>query len=146
MGVQQPIPIQLDRLRHLKFDLKALAFAEQEIAKQWGVKRVSFFQHFKNPEDMGAGDLVILMLAGLRHEDSALTLDDVYRILGAGNMMDTFQQLNVALSLHVNNSAPAETPAPVGGPTPDPPQPTTAAIPSTSTGLSSGASGGSISG
>lgn len=145
MGVQLPIPIQLDKLRHLKFDLKALAFAEQELAKHWGVKRVSFFQHFKNPEDMGAADLVILLLAGLRHEDPALTLDDAYRLLSAGNMMDTFQQLNAALNQHVNNGKTAETPAAAGDAPADPPQPTTAAIPSSSTGPNSGASGGSTS-
>lgn len=145
MGVQQPIPIQLDRLRHLKFDLRALAFAEQELAKQWGVKRISFYQHFKNPEDMGAADLAILMLAGLRHEDPALTLDGVYQILSAGNMLATFQRLTEALDEQVNGKGAEKTSGQEAAPA-DPLQPTTAAIPSNSTGSNSGAPGGSISG
>lgn len=141
MGVQRPIPIQLDKLRHLKFDLKALAFAEQELAKHWGVKRISIFRHFSNPEEMGAADLAIIILAGLRHEDATLTLDDAYRLLGAGNLMEIFQQITDVLNQQVGNGGAAGE----DGATTNPPQPTTAATPSNSTGPHSGPSAGSTS-
>lgn len=138
MGCLTAIPIQLDRLRHLKFDLRALAFAEREIARFWETKeRVSIFTHFAGGV-FGASDLAILLWAGLRHEDPALTLDGAFALLAAETLQQSSQILTQALreQLGMGEAAGAE------GAAVDPPQPPT--LPS-STGSHSGPSGGSTS-
>lgn len=143
MGVQQPIPIQLDKLRHLKMDLRALTFAERELARFWGVPRVSVMQHFQNIGQVGMADLAIMFWAGLRHEDPALTMDAAFDLMGLDFTAAT-AVLKQAMEEHLGaRTAPASSESGVSA---DPPQPTTAAIPSNSIGSNSGAPGGSISG
>lgn len=142
MGVQQPIPIHLDKLRHIKLDMHALALAEREIARFWERnERLSIVQIFQGG-DVGVADLCILLWAGLRHEDPALTVDQAFSLAGAASMQAVSEAMGQALREHLGTGPSA---APDGAPA-DPPQPTTAAIPSTSTGSTSGAPPGSISG
>jgi len=142
MGVQQPIPIQLDRLRHIKLDLRALALAEREIARFWERKeRLSIVQIFQGG-DVGIADLCILLWAGLRHEDPALTVDQAFALVSGVSMQVVSEAMGQALREQLG--ACTQT-APDGAPA-DPPMPTTAAIPSNSTGSNSGLSGSSISG
>jgi len=142
MGVQQPIPIQLDRLRHIKLDLRALALAEREIARFWDRKeRLSIVQIFQGG-DVGIADLCILLWAGLRHEDPALTVDQAFALSGNASMQVVSEAMGRALREHLGTGT---QPAPEGAPA-HPPQPTTAATPSTSTGSNSGPSASSISG
>lgn len=142
MGVQQPIPIQLDKLRHIKLDLRALALAEREIARFWERKeRLSIVQIFQGG-DVGVADLCILLWAGLRHEDPALTVDQAFT-LASGVPMAT---LSEAMGQALREQLGAGTAASPEGATADPPMPATAANPSNSTGSNSGAPGGSISG
>lgn len=136
MGVQQPIPIQLDKLRHIKLDLRALALAEREIARFWERKeRLSIVQIFQGG-DVGIADLCILLWAGLRHEDPSLTVDQAFTLAGNASMQVVSEAMGQALREQLGT----------GDVQPDPPQPTTAATPSGSTGVNSGPSESSISG
>lgn len=142
MGVQHPIPIQLDKLRSIKLDLRALAFAEREIARFWDRKeRLSIVQIFQGG-DVGVADLCILLWAGLRHEDPALTVDQAFALASNASMQVVSEAMGQALreQLGTGGSGSSE------GAQPDPPQPTTAALPSNSTGSNSGPSASSISG
>lgn len=142
MGVQQPIPIQLDRLRHIKLDLRALALAEREIARFWERKeRLSIVQIFQGG-DVGIADLCILLWAGLRHEDPALTVDQAFALVSGVSMQVVSEAMGQALREQLGAGS---QPTPDGAPA-DPSQPTTAATPSTSTGSNSGLSASSISG
>lgn len=135
MGVQPPIPIQLDTLRHLKLDLRALAFAERELTRFWESKeRLSIVKVFQSG-DVGIADLCILLWAGLRHEDPALTLDQAFSLASTVPMTVLSEAMGQAFREQLGaGDAPA-----------DPPQPTTAATPSNSTGPNSGPSAGSTS-
>lgn len=139
MGVLQPIPIHLDRLRHIKLDLRALALAEREIARFWERKeRLSIVQIFQSG-DVGVADLCILLWAGLRHEDPTLTVDQAFALASGVSMAVVSEAMGQALREQLGAGASGES-APA-----DPPQPTTAATPSDLTGSTSGPSGGSIS-
>lgn len=136
MGVQTPIPIQLDKLRHIKLDLRALALAEREIARFWERKeRLSIVQIFQGG-DVGIADLCILLWAGLRHEDPALTVDQAFTLASGVSMQVVSEAMGQALREQLGT----------GDVSADPPQPTTAATPSASTGANSGPSASSISG
>lgn len=74
MRTVQAIPLTLDKPRSLLLDLKALAKAEQALAKFWGEKRVSLLKIFQSQE-MGVAELTHLLWAGLLHEEPALTYD-----------------------------------------------------------------------
>lgn len=139
MGVQQPIPIQLDKLRHLKIDTRALALAERELARFWGIPRVSLIKHFQQANEVGVADLAIMFWAGLRHEDQSLTLDAAFELMGRD-----FQAATVALKQAMDEQLGSGGKSAQDGPHADPPMPATAANPSSSTGSSSGVPGGSI--
>ena len=142
MGVQQPIPIHLDKLRSIKLDLRALALAEREIARFWDrTERLSIVQIFQGG-DVGVADLCILLWAGLRHEDPALTVDQAFALASNASMQVVSEALGRALREQLGTGASGSS----EGVQPDPPQPTTAALPSTSTGSNCGVSGNSISG
>lgn len=142
MGVQQPIPIQLDKLRHLKLDLRALALAEREIARFWERKeRLSIVQIFQSG-DVGVADLCILLWAGLRHDDPSLTVDQAFTLASTVPV----SVLSASMGQALREQMGVEAAASADGAPSDPSQPTTAAIPSNSTGSNSGAPGGSISG
>jgi hypothetical protein len=141
MGVQAPIPIQLDKLRHIKLDLRALALAEREIARFWERKeRLSIVQIFQGG-DVGIADLCILLWAGLRHEDPALTVDQAFTLASGVSMQVVSEAMGQALREQLGTGAASEAASQE-----DPPQPTTAATPSASIGANSGPSGSSISG
>lgn len=80
MRTVQAIPLTLDKPRSLLLDLKALAKAEQALAKFWGEKRVSLIKVFQNQE-MGVAELTHLLWAGLLHEEPTLTYDGAMAIV-----------------------------------------------------------------
>lgn len=138
MGVQPPIPIQLDKLRSIKLDLRALALAEREIARFWDRKdRLSIVQIFQGG-DVGVADLCILLWAGLHHEDPSLTVEQAFALASGASLQVVSEAMGRALREQLG--------AGTEGAQADPPQPTTAATPSASTGSNSGVSGNSISG
>jgi hypothetical protein len=73
------VPIKLDVERKLKFNNRAMAVAEREIAKFWGLSRVSILKQVEKG-DLSASELGILVWAGLLHEDRGLTLERVQEL------------------------------------------------------------------
>lgn len=71
-----PIPVQLDRERHLRLDNAALFRAERELSRVWQ-RKVSVLQTLIDPETLGLNDLSILLWCGLLHEDHDLSLSQV---------------------------------------------------------------------
>jgi hypothetical protein len=69
-----PVPLQLDRLRHLRLTNRAILRAERELSTLWG-KRCSLFEILS--ESLGVNDLSVILWQGLLHEDPRLTLEYV---------------------------------------------------------------------
>jgi hypothetical protein len=80
-----------DKPRHLKFDLNALADAEREVKS--GI--IALF----NEERMGVDTVRIFIWAGLKHEDKALTINEVgemiedYIINSGEDLMEALSEL-----------------------------------------------------
>ena len=89
--------IKLDKLRHIKYTIKGLKL----IAKKYG-SVVKAFNGMKtlNPEfDTETMDkLVMLLHAGLIHEDANLSTDDVENMLTMGNLPVIFNKIIAAFS------------------------------------------------
>jgi len=82
-------PIKLDKIRHIKFTIKGLKL----IAKKSGsvVKAFNDMQKMNQEFDIeGMDHLVLLLHAGLIHEDPKLTIDDTEGFLTMGNMTTVF--------------------------------------------------------
>jgi len=82
-------PIQLDKLRHIKYTIKGLKL----IAKKFGsvAKAFESMKTINKEFDIETMDnLTLLLHAGLIHEDAKLTVDDVENILTIDNMPATF--------------------------------------------------------
>lgn len=117
MRTVQAIPLTLDRPRTLLIDLRAMARAEQAIAKFWGEKRVSLIKIFQQG-DLGIAELTHLLWAGLLHDEPALTYDGALALLTKIDLQE--------LTMHVTNAVKEQMgiedpPAPGEGQ--DPPQP-----------------------
>lgn len=96
--------IRLDKIRHIKYTIKGLKI----IAKKCG----SVVKAFNDMQTMDANftvetmdNLVILLHAGLIHEDSKLTADDVENLLTMSNMTTVFNAIIKAF----NGSTPEPT-------------------------------------
>ncbi len=79
------VTIQLDRERHLQFDLNAMATFEELTGK-------SLFKGGSSG-DMTAKDCRALLYAGLKHEDKDLTLEQVGAMITLDNMPDIAEVL-----------------------------------------------------
>ena len=89
--------IALDKVRHIKYTIKGL----KVVAKKFGSVVEAFNQMQKmNPNfDMETMDnLVLLLHAGLIHEDAKLTADDVENLLTIDNMLIVFNAILAAFS------------------------------------------------
>ena len=96
-------PITLDRLRHIKYTIKGL----KVVAKKFGSVVEAFDQMQKmNPnfDTETMDNLVLLLHAGLMHEDAKLTADDVENLLTINNMLIVFHAILAAF----NGSTPKE--------------------------------------
>ena len=81
--------IQLDKIRHIKYTIKGLKI----IAKKSGsvIKAFNDMRLMNKEFDIeGMDHLVLLLHAGLIHEDSELTLDDIENMLTMNNMTMIF--------------------------------------------------------
>jgi hypothetical protein len=76
--VRPEVEIQLDKKRHLLVDLNAMVAFEETTGK-------SLMQGM-DLESMTAKDFRVLLWACLLHEDDSLTLEEVGRMIHAGNM------------------------------------------------------------
>jgi hypothetical protein len=69
-----PIPIDLDRRRHVLLTNKAIFGAERELSKLWG-KHCSLYEVLS--ETLGLNDMAIILWQGLLHESPTLNLEQV---------------------------------------------------------------------
>lgn len=84
------VSIELDKVRHLKFNLNALILAEKTTGKKMA--------ELGNTE--GGFDMEFLramMYAGLKHEDKKLTLEDVGDMIDFNNLEEVTNKLNEAM-------------------------------------------------
>lgn len=135
MRTVQSIPLTLDKPRTLLLDLRAMARAEQALAKFWGEKRISLLKIFQTG-DMGVSELTHLLWAGLLHEEPTLTYE---RALALITQID-LQELGTLVAGAMKEQLGMED-APQGQAV-DPPQPGT---PPSGTGSSSGPQPGTTS-
>ena len=133
--VIEPVLIELDEPRKLLFNFAGMAWAEQELARFWGLKRISLLKVMREGE-IGIGELACILCGGLKHEQPQLTTADVLKMLEQSNLADAYRQLDEALTKQWG-----VTKKPAGkegaGTQPDPP--------SSSTGSPSGPSGATTS-
>ena len=90
-------PINLDRLRHIKYTIKGLKI----IAKKHGsvIKAFNSMKTINQEFDVETMDnLTLLLHAGLVHEDAKLTQDDVENMLTITNMPEAFQGIMKAFN------------------------------------------------
>ena len=84
--------IKLDKVRHIKYTIKGLKI----IAKKFG-SVVDAFEQMKNVNqkfDIDTMDnLVLLLHAGLVHEDIKITVDEVENMLTMENMSTVFNKI-----------------------------------------------------
>ena len=88
------IPIQLDKLRHLRLDIAALCHAERDLSDFWGKKMSVYACLIDVP--IGINDLSILVLHGLRHEDPTLSLGEVKGMLNHSTIPVVYQAITDA--------------------------------------------------
>jgi hypothetical protein len=129
------IPLSLDRERHLRLDAWALWQVEQELRLMYG-KTANVLDLFQQ-ETLGMTEVLLLLWASLRHEDAALTLEDVGHLVHFGNFAEAREAVQEAFMVHVRQRLEAQQAAS--------PLVTTAA-PDESNGPSSGAEDASTSG
>lgn len=82
------IPIQLDRMRHLRFDLNAMAAYEDETGKS----------AFSIGDNINAKSIRALLWASLIHEDETLTIKQVGNMIHPGNMTEITTKINQIVS------------------------------------------------
>jgi hypothetical protein len=63
---------QLDKARNLRFTTRALALIENKLK----IKITKL-----NPEEIGINEMMIILWAGLQHEDSSLTVEKVMDLI-----------------------------------------------------------------
>lgn len=84
------IPMQLDKERHLKFDLNAFA----ELEELYGDINTAF-------EEMQKGSIKAIramLWCGLIHEDKTLTLEQVGEMVHLGNINEVMNAITQAIS------------------------------------------------
>jgi hypothetical protein len=89
--------INLDRVRHIKYTIKGLKL----IAKKFGSVAKAFEQMKTMNQDFDIetmDSLVLLLHAGLIHEDPKLTADDVENMMTIENMAAIFNKIITAFS------------------------------------------------
>jgi len=87
--------IKLDKIRHIKYTIKGLKL----IAKKFGsvVKAFDQMKTMNQDFDIETMDhLVLLLHAGLVHEDAKLMVDDVENMLTMDNLMSVFHKILAA--------------------------------------------------
>ncbi|HEX6827138.1 MAG TPA: hypothetical protein VF077_12545 [Nitrospiraceae bacterium] len=127
------IPITLDRLRHIRFDRRAVFTAELELTRLWGVPSTFYSAMLTLMNSCAAGEisglnlntLSILTWQGLLHESPELSLEQTQDMLP---FQDVVRMFELAASLlnawNVATVAPAGTPQEANG-TADPLAPLT---------------------
>jgi hypothetical protein len=103
-----PVPLTLDRPRHLYLGNEALFTAERELSRLWG-EHISLFTVLSGT--MGINDLSVLLHQALLHEDPTLTLSQVQALMDFSKMSEIIFAVLAAWNLA---TAPAEPAAAQG--------------------------------
>lgn len=88
--MKKVVVVNLDKERHLKFNLNALILAEEITGKklaELGEKKENFDLAF----------LRAMLYAGLKHEDKELTLEEVGDLIDMDNMEEVTEKLGEAM-------------------------------------------------
>lgn len=107
MRTVHPIPITLDKPRTFLLDLRAMARAEQALAKYWGEKRISLIKIFQ-AGDMGVTELTHLLWAGLLHEEPTLTYDGALALLAKVDLEELSQVITDAIKEQLGLEQPTQ--------------------------------------
>jgi len=83
--VKPEIPITLDKERHLLMDLNAMVAFEDATGKN--------IMQGLDPDSMTAKDFRALLWACLLHEDESLKIEDVGKMIHAGNMNELSEKI-----------------------------------------------------
>jgi len=84
-SIVPPVPIDLDRRRHLKLGKRAVFRAEKALGEFWG-KRLNILTVLFSTEGLTLNDIAILLWQGLLHEDPTLTLERVQDMMTLQNV------------------------------------------------------------
>lgn len=122
-----PIPLQLDRLRQLRLDKRAIFQAEREMCRVWG-KQVNILMIFSEGQMLTLNDLAVLLWQGLLDDDPGLSLADVQDLMD----FDRLPSIMTAV-LDAWNAATRSADPDAGGAAPDGPL---SASPGSTSGLS----------
>ncbi|WP_447978079.1 hypothetical protein [Candidatus Nitrospira bockiana] len=95
-----PIEIHLGKPRKFLLDLKAIMTAERELARFWGLKRVSLVQLFQSRE-IGVAEIVMITWAGLLHDEAKLTLEQVTDLLNQTGLQVALDAIRQAFEAHM---------------------------------------------
>ena len=108
------IPITLDKVRHLRFDARAMAGAERALGEFWGTS-LSIYAALTNIP-LRVNDIAIMLLYALRHEDPRLTQEEVFRLMDCVPIADIMTALTEAWTWAARAANPV-----AGDPDADPP-------------------------
>jgi len=123
------VPLELDKPRTLRLTLGAMKLAEDELKRVYGVPKLNLLALFQRGE-VSFTDLLVVMWAGLRHEDPSLTLEQAGELLELEHIGLVSQKITEAFTAALSNGRASES-----APTADGADPLT----TSSTGSSSGA-------
>jgi len=125
-----PVPITLDRERHLLFDRRAVRQSELALSRHWGKERTFFSAMVRLAQTLADGDVAalsvtdisVLVWQGLLAEDPSLTYADVEEALPYMTPGDLVPFAIALMQAWQAASPPAPSPpaAPGGDAEPDP--------------------------
>ena len=106
-GPFEPVEIQLDKPRRLKFTMGALRRAQTRLRAIRGDK-ISIFELFspKNKEQLSPDEIVVLFHQGLRHDDPNLTEEMVEEMIDARQLDELAEKLAEAMGGTVEKTKP----------------------------------------
>jgi len=93
------VPVELDRVRHLRLDCGALADAEEQTGRSYLLQG-----------PMSHRDIRAILWAGLRHEDPKLTMEQVGRMVTNRNVNAVLKAIGQAMRDGMAEEEDEETP------------------------------------
>ena len=106
----QPIPVDLDKRRHLLLKNAPLWEAEMELSRRYG-KKISIYPLLArgllpDGEQPGLLDVIVLLYYGLRHEDPDLTLEQVSEAVNLENYSALVEAIYTSWGLVTRSAEP----------------------------------------
>lgn len=115
------IPVQLDRLRALRLDNRALLRAERELSTVWQ-RKLSILAVMLDPQALGLTDLTVLLWCGCLHEAPSLRLETVQEAVTLAQLPALLEALYAAWNAATATAEPVPegTNGPLAQPSPGP--------------------------